>query len=49
MTVEKIAYVLDFDGTVTEADLSAEFARLFGGDRYRSVQDAYRRREFGMK
>lgn len=47
--MEKIAYMLDFDGTVTAADISTELARRYGGTHFEAVEEAYRRREFGMR
>ncbi len=49
MTATKIAYVLDFDGTVTEADITSAMARNFGNDHYLKCSTAYKRGEFGMK
>ncbi|MEW5785956.1 MAG: MtnX-like HAD-IB family phosphatase [Bacillota bacterium] len=43
------AYVLDFDGTITAADLSTELARRFDARKFWEIEQAYRRREFGMK
>ncbi|HQD52219.1 MAG: MtnX-like HAD-IB family phosphatase [Dethiobacteria bacterium] len=49
MTATKIAYVLDFDGTITETDITSAMARHFGKDHYLECSAAYRRGEFGMK
>lgn len=49
MTAPKIAYVLDFDGTVTEIDITSAMARHYGRDRYPECSAAYRRGEIGMK
>lgn len=49
LTALKIAYVLDFDGTVTERDITREMARHYGGEHYLECSAAYRRGEFGMK
>ena len=46
---EKIAYVVDFDGTVTTEDLSTEIARHFGGERFRDIESLYRQRKIGMR
>ncbi len=46
---EKIAYVVDFDGTVTEVDLSTELARHFGGMRFGEIENQYRQRKMGMR
>jgi 2-hydroxy-3-keto-5-methylthiopentenyl-1-phosphate phosphatase len=45
----KIAYVLDFDGTVTESDITSMMARHYGGEHYPECSAAYHRGEFGMK
>jgi 2-hydroxy-3-keto-5-methylthiopentenyl-1-phosphate phosphatase len=47
--VDKIAYVVDFDGTVTAVDISTELARHFGGQRFWEIEQAYRRRKLGMR
>lgn len=49
MTASKIAYILDFDGTITERDITREMARHYGGGYYDECSAAYRRGEFGMK
>lgn len=49
MAASKIAYVLDFDGTVTERDITSALARHYGKGRYLECSAAYRRGEFGMK
>ena len=49
MTATKIAYVLDFDGTITETDITSAMARHFGKDHYLECSAAYRRGDFGMK
>ncbi len=49
MTASEIAYVLDFDGTITERDITREMARHYGGKHYDECSVAYRRGEFGMK
>ncbi|MGB4563382.1 MAG: MtnX-like HAD-IB family phosphatase [Dethiobacteria bacterium] len=43
------AYVLDFDGTITTADLTTELARQFGGREFHQIEDLYRRRKLGMR
>ncbi len=45
----KFVYVLDFDGTVTDRDITSDLARHFGKERYLECSAAYRRGEFGMK
>lgn len=49
MCPEKIAYVLDFDGTITDSDITTALAHRFGGESYMPVEKAYRRGEYGMK
>lgn len=49
MVESKIAYVLDFDGTVTEKDITSAMARHYGGEHYPECSAAYHRGEFGMK
>lgn len=49
MAASKIAYVLDFDGTVTKRDITSALARHYGKERYLECSAAYRRGEFGMK
>jgi 2-hydroxy-3-keto-5-methylthiopentenyl-1-phosphate phosphatase len=49
LTASKIAYVIDFDGTVTEKDLTSAAARHFGKEHYLACNEAYKRGEFGMK
>ncbi|HOA35415.1 MAG TPA: MtnX-like HAD-IB family phosphatase [Bacillota bacterium] len=49
MTASKIAYVIDFDGTVTEVDITSTMARHFGKEHYIKCSAAYKRGEFGMK
>ena len=49
MNASKVAYVLDFDGTITERDITREMARHYGGKHYDECSAAYRRGEFGMK
>jgi len=46
---DKIAYVVDFDGTVTTMDLSTELARYFGGERFWAIENFYRQRKIGMR
>lgn len=43
------AYVVDFDGTITSADISYELAVYFGGAAYREIENSYRHREIPMK
>ncbi len=43
------AYVVDFDGTVTTNDLSAELAAYFGGPRFNEIENRYRRREIPIR
>jgi 2-hydroxy-3-keto-5-methylthiopentenyl-1-phosphate phosphatase len=49
LTATEIAYVLDFDGTVTATDITTALARHFGKDHYLKCSAAYKRGEFGMK
>ena len=49
MIRSKIAYVIDFDGTATEADITSAMARHYGKEHYLECSAAYRRGEFGMK
>lgn len=49
MSAERIAYLLDFDGTITGADITSAMARHYGGESYAECSAAYRRGEFGMR
>lgn len=46
---QKIAYVVDFDGTITTRDLSSELAAYFGGSEYMKIENEYRRRNIPIK
>ncbi len=46
---QKIAYVLDFDGTVTALDISTELATKFGGRVFQKTEEAYRGKQIGMR
>lgn len=44
-----IAYVVDFDGTITTKDLSSELAAYFGGSAFMEIENRYRRKEIPIK
>lgn len=46
---QKTVYVLDFDGTVTAMDISTELALKFGGREFEETEQAYLRKQIGMK
>lgn len=43
------AYVVDFDGTVTDRDITSELAAHFGGGAYMEIEKSYRRREIPIR
>ena len=47
--MQKTAYVLDFDGTVTTVDLSTLLAMKFGGQEFEETENAYFQKQLGMK
>lgn len=49
MTTSKIAYVMDFDGTFTEKDITSTMARYYGKEHYLKCSAAYKQGKFGMK
>ncbi len=49
MAENKLAYVVDFDGTITSTDLSCELAAYFCYDLYVEIEEKYRRREMPIR
>ncbi|MGM0653425.1 MAG: HAD-IB family phosphatase [Bacillota bacterium] len=47
--LDKIAYVLDFDGTITIKDISKELAIHYNEDRFWIIHNAYKNGELGMR
>lgn len=45
----KVAYVLDFDGTITTKDISKELAIHYNEDQFWLIHNAYKKRELGMR
>ncbi len=45
----KAAYVVDFDGTITTGDITAELAAYYGGQAFMEIEHAYRRREIPIR
>jgi len=45
----KVAYVVDFDGTITATDLSTGLAQHFGSERFQEIEGLYRQRKIGMR
>ncbi|MDW7738969.1 MAG: MtnX-like HAD-IB family phosphatase [Bacillota bacterium] len=43
------AYLVDFDGTITDSDLTCELAAYFGGPAYLEVENQYRKREIPIR
>lgn len=46
---EKVAYVLDFDGTITTKDISKELAIHYNEDQFWIIHNAYKKGELGMR
>ena len=46
---EKVAYVLDFDGTITTRDISKELAIHYNEDQFWIIHNAYKNGELGMR
>ena len=45
----KLAYVVDFDGTISRIDITSVLARRYAGAAAAEIGERYRRGEFGMK
>ncbi len=44
-----VAYVVDFDGTITTRDISNELAFYYGGEAYLEIENQYKRREMPIR
>ncbi len=45
----KVAYVVDFDGTITDKDISNEICFYFGGAAYQPIKEAYIKKEITIR